>query len=105
MADIWDTVLDRLEADLAAVERGLGEQHPPSEAAVMAAQLGTWVPPRGLGPLPAHLLGRARALAAAQARVAERVDAVRITAGHHLTALRSVPGLPGQPAMFVDVEG
>ncbi|WP_156023149.1 hypothetical protein [Terracoccus sp. 273MFTsu3.1] len=105
MADRWDTVLDRLEADLAAVERGLGESHPPTEAAVMAAQLGTWVPPRGLGPLPDHLIDRARALAATQARVAERVDALRITVGHHLTALRALPSTPPQAPRFVDVEG
>jgi hypothetical protein len=71
----------------------------------MAAQLGTWVPPRGLGPLPDHLVARAQALAATQARVAERVDALRITVGHHLTALRALPSPPPQAAVFVDVEG
>lgn len=97
-------MLDRLEADLAAVERGLREQHPPTEAAVRAAQLGTWVPPRGLGPLPEHLIERARDLAAAQARVAERLDAVRLTIGQHLGALRALPTAPPTP-VFVDLQG
>jgi hypothetical protein len=103
-AETWDVVLDRLESDLAQVEGRLLEQHPPSLAALTAAQLGTWVPPSGLGPLPDRLIGRARDLAAAQARVAERLDALRLATVQTITALRAVPATRHTPE-FVDVEG
>ena len=98
-------MLDRLEADVAEVERALTAQNPPSPSAVAAASLRTWVPPSGLGPLPERLLGRARELAAAQARVSECLEAIRTTTVHHLSALRTPPTpTPGAP-IFVDVRG
>ena len=106
MADSWEDVLERLGSELAAVERQLGQQAPPSESAVAAAQLATWVPPRGLGPLPDRLLGQARELAEAQARVAGRLDALRMSVVHHLTALRTSPSpSPQQAPVFLDVQG
>jgi hypothetical protein len=102
LADSWDAVLGRLETDLAALERSLGERAP-TESDVAAAQLRTWVPPRGLGPLPDHLLDRARDLAAAQARVTERLDLLRTATAHQLTALRALPPTPEQAPVFVDV--
>ncbi len=104
LAESWEAVLDRLEADLGAVERSL-EERTPTESEVAAAQLRTWVPPRGLGPLPDRLIERARALAAAQARVAERLDLLRTATSHHLTALRALPPTPERTPVFVDVRG
>lgn len=105
LADTWEAVLDRLEAELAAVERELAAHGPQLESAVTSAQLATWVPPRGLGPLPEGLLGRARDLAAAQARLAERLDAIRLSVVHHLTALRATGAPAHRPPVFVDVQG
>ena len=102
LADSWDAVLDRLEADLAAVERSLAERAP-TESDVASAQLRTWVPPRGLGPLPDRLIDRARELAAAQARVAERLDLLHTATAHQLTALRALPPTPPRTPVFVDV--
>ncbi|WP_083707261.1 hypothetical protein [Intrasporangium flavum] len=104
MAESWDAVLDRLETDLAAVERSLAERAP-TESDVEAAQLRTWVPPRGLGPLPDRLIDRARELAAAQARVAERLDLLHTATAHQLSALRSLPATPPRTPVFVDVRG
>ncbi|MEW1955615.1 hypothetical protein [Terrabacter sp. NPDC080008] len=105
MAESWEVVLERLGSELAALERELAQQAPPSESTVAAAQLATWVPPRGLGPLPDHLLGQARALAEAQARVAAQLDALRMSVVHHLTALRTSAPSPQQAPVFVDVRG
>ena len=103
LAESWDAVLDRLEADLAAVERSLAERAP-TESDVAAAQLRTWVPPRGLGPLPERLIDRARELADAQARVAERLDLLHTATAHQLTALRALPPTPQRTPVFVDVQ-
>ncbi len=103
MAESWDAVLDRLEADLAAVERSLAERAP-TESDVASAQLRTWVPPRGLGPLPERLIVRARELADAQARVAERLDLLHTATAHQLTALRALPPTPQRTPVFVDVQ-
>lgn len=105
LADTWEAVLDRLGAEIAAVERELAENGPQSEAAVTAAQLATWVPPRGLGPLPEGLLARARELALAQARVAGRLDALRLSVLQDLMALRVAPHPAPRPPVFVDVQG
>lgn len=105
LAESWEAVLERLGSELAAVERELGQQVPPSESAVAAAQLATWVPPRGLGPLPDRLLAQARELAEAQARVAGRLDALRMSVVHHLTALRTPSPSAPQAPVFVDVQG
>lgn len=103
--ETWEAVLDRLEAELAAVERELAAHGPQSESAVTSAQLATWVPPRGLGPLPEGLIGRARDLAEAQGRLAERLDAIRLSVVHHLMALRVTSTPTQRQPVFVDVQG
>ncbi|HET8595677.1 MAG TPA: hypothetical protein VFM07_10545 [Intrasporangium sp.] len=105
MADTWDTVLTRLEADLTVLESQLSGIPDALDLAALGGQPAIFTPPSGLGPLPAHLADRARALEAAQARVALRLEEIRTTAGQHLAALRAVPSAPAHPPVYVDVEG
>jgi hypothetical protein len=105
LADSWDAVLARLEADLAVLESQLSGIPDALELAALGGQPATFTPPSGLGPLPEHLADRARALEAAQARVALRVEEIRTTAGQHLAALRAVPSPPAQAPVYLDVEG
>lgn len=105
MADSWDAVLTRLEADLAVLESQLSGVPDALELAALGVKPASFTPPSGLGPLPEHLADRARALEVAQARVALRVAEVRTTAGQHLAALRAVPSPPAQAPVYVDVEG
>lgn len=105
MAESWERVLDGLEADLAALEARLGGTHLPMEPAALGVRPATWAPPSGLGPLPDHLLDRARTLEAAQARTALRLAEIRASAAGHLAALRAVPTAQPHSPVYVDVEG
>lgn len=111
MADGWEAVLDRLEADLDAAERMLGEHAIAEHDAGGPARVGgppavvRWVPPEGLGPLPAHLAERASALAAAQEEVTAGLAQARSMTAHHLAALRAVPPARHQRPVYLDVEG
>jgi hypothetical protein len=104
LAETWEAVLDRLEADLAALEGRLSAI-PLAVEAAPGDRAEPWTPPRGLGPLPEALGERARAVEAAQARLAVRLEQVRATAARHLTAVSAIPPLThGQP-VYLDVEG
>lgn len=65
-----------------------------------------WRAPEGLGPLPADLEERARAIAARQQRAIESVQEARLTVSRHLSALRTVPA-PRQTdrSVYLDVTG
>ena len=105
MADTWDAVLTRLEADLAVLESQLSGIPDALELAALGGKPAIFAPPSELGPLPGHLADRARALEAAQARVALRLEEIRTTAGQHLAALRAVPTTQAHAPVYVDVEG
>jgi hypothetical protein len=105
LADSWDAVLARLEADLAVLESQLSGIPDALELAALGGQPARFTPPSGLGPLPEHLADRARALEAAQARVALRLGEIRTRAGQHLAAVRAVPSPPAHAPVYVDVEG
>lgn len=111
MVERWEDELSRLEADLAALETQLdrGSQLSgiplPSDPAALPGGAGAWTAPRDLGPLPDHLADRARALEAAQGRIALRLSDIRATAAHQLTALRSIPSTRQPTPVYLDVEG
>jgi hypothetical protein len=98
LADEWEDVLDRLEADLDAVERRLRDPHAPV--------VEPWPLPTDLGPLPERLVRRALALSERQETLAGLLEQRRTTTGRHLAAVRSVPGPRLRtPAVYLDVEG
>jgi hypothetical protein len=98
LADEWEDVLDRLEADLDAVERRLRDPEAPA--------VEPWALPSDLGPLPERLVRRAVALSERQETLAGLLGQRRTTAGRHLAVVRSVPaGRPAAPALYLDVEG
>jgi hypothetical protein len=111
LAERWEDELDRLEADLAALEPRLDLESQLSgiplltDPAARRGGAGGWTPPSDLGPLPDHHADRARALEAAQARIALRLSDIRATAAHQLTALRSVPSTRQPTPVYLDVEG
>ncbi|MCL2454511.1 MAG: hypothetical protein FWD18_04330 [Micrococcales bacterium] len=99
----WVQALESLELDVATAEAMLDSDHLPSveEVAVMAA----WQPPTDLGPLPAPLLDRARALAERQQAAAEKITRAMIVNRRHLAALDQLhPAVPARP-VYLDLEG
>jgi hypothetical protein len=105
LAKTWEDVLDRLEADVTALQSQLGGIPTAGDPAAPEVRPALWSPPRDLGPLPEHLAHRARALETAQARLAVRLSDIRATAAHHLMALRAVPSAPKSAPVYLDVEG
>ena len=100
LADDWDDVLDRLEADLDALERSLRDAHAP------VSVVEPWSLPSGLGPLPDRLARRALALSERQDTLAGLLEQRRTTTGRHLAAVRAVPASRApMPAVYLDVEG
>jgi hypothetical protein len=98
LAEDWEVVLDRLEADLDAVERSFRDGHAPV--------VEPWSLPSGLGPLPERLARRALALSERQDTLAVLLEQRRTTTGRHLAAVRSVPAPhSAMPAVYLDVEG
>jgi hypothetical protein len=92
-----------MEADVAAAAASA------AAAAFGAATAGgwrAWLPPQGLGPLPAGLVDRARRLRAGQEQVAGALEDSRRQALQHLTAVQSVPqATRGSRAVFLDITG
>jgi hypothetical protein len=99
----WEQVLERMEADVAAAAAST------AAAASGTAPDGTWrawVPPQGLGPLPAGLVERARRIRANQEQVAGVLGNSRRRALQHLTAIQSVPqAARGSHSVFLDITG
>lgn len=83
----WTAALDRMEHDLAVPDAA------------------PWSPDQTLGPLPPHLEGRARAVAARQrvriAEVAAELEAVRA----QLQAARRIPQPHSDVAAYLDRNG
>lgn len=74
----WAAVLDRLEQDLAVAE-------------VPGALTDSWVPPRGIGPLPRELAERARTILVAQTAALGRMQEEQGMIVKHTAALESIP--------------
>lgn len=83
----WEAALTALELDVEATARVLDHDHVPTPP-------DPWAPPTGLGPLPAELEHRARALLARQVELSRRVAEAAVLARRHgqvAQAMRSVP--------------
>jgi hypothetical protein len=65
----WVDALDALDADVAAIESMLAEEHRIRDL----PQADPWSPPAGMGPLPLDLRPRADAILARQASAAQQL--------------------------------
>jgi hypothetical protein len=74
----WTEVLDRLEHDLSIAE-------------VPGSLTDSWVPPRGIGPLPRELAARARTILVAQTAALGRMQEEQGMIVKHTAALESIP--------------
>jgi len=90
-AQQWERALDALEVALARAE---ATELPPLD----------WQPPQGLGALPESLLGRAQRLHAEQLRALAELERRRRSAEEQLAALRSIPPLRTDAAIYLDVQ-
>lgn len=87
MSSAWATALERMEQDLAVPDAA------------------PWRPDPDLGPLPPHLEGRARALAARQrARISEVAAELEAVRGQ-LQATRRIPQPHADTAAYIDRDG
>jgi hypothetical protein len=95
--EAWTTVLDRLEDDVHdGLRLGL--------AGGVGAPLERWMPPAGLGPLPAELEDRARRIAAAQLEVTALLAGLQAETAKQRAAARAVPLAHDRAAAaYVDV--
>lgn len=101
-------MLELLEAAVSAAEKSLADPLGPLATPRQAARTlsSQWTPPSLQGPLPNELRQRATALAAAQQRIAARLEAAKLAVAKQLAAVESVPsGLPARGAMYLDVQG
>lgn len=103
----WDTAwcraLEALEMDVAVAERVLDTNHLPSTAEVAA--LAAWRPPTDLGPLPASLVDRARALLDRQLAAAAAIGRAMTMNRRQLAAISVLRPTPAPRPVFFDVEG
>ncbi|MDM7830539.1 hypothetical protein [Cellulomonas edaphi] len=98
----WTSALDALELDVAWVEETLRSAHLPAPAEV--ARLAAWVPPTGLGPLPASLTVRATALLERQTRAAQVTVEAITRSRRHSVALDALRTRPDEVAVYVDTQ-
>jgi hypothetical protein len=66
----WTDALSALEIDVQACERLLHAVHAGTELPDADGTLGSWVPPRDIGPLPETMVERARTVLSRQLEVA-----------------------------------
>lgn len=95
----WAEVLDELEQE---ARREAGS---PGGVAGSGFQPdgGTWVPPSGLGPLPAELAGRAREVLTAQREATATLRSSMTQARRHDSALAAVPAARSARPVYLDV--
>lgn len=98
----WSEALDELELHADLAERLLAHHHLPRPE---RDRLAAWHPPAGLGPLPAPLLERARALLARQSELARRAADAALLSRRHLAAVDGMIARPEADPVFVDVAG
>lgn len=99
----WDQALADLELEVQHAEELLRVAHLPAPQDV--AQRAAWRPPADLGPLPASLVERARALHARQVDVARRLAEQAAVSRRHLAAADVLRARPPATPVYVDVEG
>jgi hypothetical protein len=100
----WDTAwagaLDEMEIAVREAQALLTDAHRPAPVAGAA-----WTPPAGIGPLPASLEERARAVLERQLAVAEALAAAMVRSRRQLRALATLAPAPAHPPVYVDVDG
>ena len=88
--------------DEAAAKRHLLGIATPDDLAALA------MPPRvpsGIGPFPAELSERAKALLAAQGAAIKSLEGLKRATGRHLAAMRSIPPHRDDRSVYLDIAG
>ena len=95
--EAWESALTALELDVVLAERALTLDHiaenPPD----------LWAPPVGLGPLPATLADRARALLGRQLEVGRRLAEAADLSRRHLAAAAALRSAGPAVPVYLDV--
>ncbi|GEA90139.1 hypothetical protein [Cellulomonas cellasea] len=97
----WSHALTELELDVAEAEALLRADH----AGPVELRSQQWVPPTGLGPLPAPLVERAQALLDRQLDVARRTAAAALLSRRHLVAVDAMRERPPAVPVYLDTQG
>ncbi|HMO11906.1 MAG TPA: hypothetical protein PKB06_10495 [Actinotalea sp.] len=95
--DAWSDALDALELDLVVAEQMLTLDR------IAADPPQRWAPPSGLGPLPATLVTRARALLDRQLDVSRRLAEAAALSRSQLQAATSLRGRDEAAPVYLDV--
>jgi hypothetical protein len=107
IATDWDTAwagaLATLELDVEVAERILAGDHLPTVEEI--ARLAAWRVPTDVGPLPASLSDRARALLDRQLAAAAAVGRAMTMNRRHLAAVDALHAAPAPRPVYVDIEG
>ena len=95
--DAWSRALAALEMDVAEAESMLAIDRIFEEKA-----RDPWTPPVGLGPLPAHLTERARALLGRQLQVSRELTAAARNSRRHDRAVSHLQVTQPSPPVYLD---
>ncbi len=91
----WEAALAQLELDVEVAERMLAHDHVPQPA-------DPWAPPTNLGPLPAELADRARALLGRQLEVGRRLAEAALLAKRHGQVAQAMRAVPPSVPVYID---
>lgn len=97
----WSHALTELELDVAQSEALLRADH----EGPVRLRTQPWVPPTGLGPLPAPLVERAQALLDRQVEVARRTAEAAVLSRRHLVAVDALRERPPAVPVYLDTQG
>ena len=95
----WVAALDELELAVGEAEQMLADAH------AVVTPSPAWRPPSGLGPLPASLEARARAILGRQLLVAEQLSAAAIRSRRQLRIHEAMVPAVTHPPVYLDVNG
>jgi len=93
----WESALAALELDVDAAEHLLALDH------IADAPPNPWAPPAGLGPLPAPLADRARALVVRQVEVGRRLAEAAALSRRHSRAAEAMRSAPPSVPVYLDL--
>ncbi|MBZ2196851.1 hypothetical protein [Occultella gossypii] len=99
----WAEFLDTLERD--ARHTAVPSPSTTTATTMPPADGAAWVPPSGLGPMPAGLADRARAVLAAQQDAAAALRGSMSAARRHRAAIAAVPSADAGHPVYLDVTG
>ena len=95
--DAWVEALTSLEMDVAEAESMLA-----LDRVFDQVTRDPWTPPTNLGPLPAHLVDRARTLLARQLSVSQQLASAARNSRKHDRALAQLHATASSPPVYVD---